>query len=420
MKSTFRQRGRLAAALGKVSLVILGVGLALGIMELSLRLNPNWVPDGIRVNPPVRRVQAFQDETYDVTLSEGDLFHWMRGSIAPLQPQEDNVVAQVHLVTDANGFRNSSFSRTSFRIVALGDSFTFGGNAAVPWPQRLAEYSAIEVLNLGESGSGPQQQRDALRKYGLKAQPQWVIMAYFEGNDMYDAAAYAQANPFLLTRVAKHLIIPGEELSKEDESSARGLDPGSDPAGYQYPIVVGIDNAELEMAFLSYYISWLALDRWTIESSRNYLLVMETIQEVRDMAEVAGAGFLLVYVPSKPHVYLPFITESETLTRVFSGVPTVELDGSGYLQITTQTATPEMTFEHMGDQVLALTDFAAEHDINLLDLTPHFAAAAATGAELYYPFDTHWNQNGHDLATETIARYIEAALAPKPAIGETR
>jgi hypothetical protein len=49
--------------LGNIALVLLGLGMALGAMELLLRSNPNWIPSEVRVNPPLRRVQAFIDET---------------------------------------------------------------------------------------------------------------------------------------------------------------------------------------------------------------------------------------------------------------------------------------------------------------------------------------------------------------------
>ena len=53
--------------LGKITLIILGIRIALGMMELLLRTFPNWVPSEVRVNPRVRRVQALVDETYDLS-----------------------------------------------------------------------------------------------------------------------------------------------------------------------------------------------------------------------------------------------------------------------------------------------------------------------------------------------------------------
>ena len=164
------------------------------------------------------------------------------------------------------------------------------------------------------------------------------------------------------------------------------------------------------MVFFSYYVAWLSVDREGIESSENFRLVRETILQVRDLSEEAGAHLLLVYVPSKEHVYLPFVNDADMLARVFADVPTIELDATGYLQFTSDRATPELTRQNMDDQSRLLGDFAAENDIRFLDLTPLFQEEAGTGAELYYPFDTHWNQLGHDLAAGSINKYITEML----------
>jgi hypothetical protein len=259
-------------------------------VELVLRTNPNLVPGEVRVSSPVRRVLALIEETSDVKLSDGDLFHWMHRTIVPLTPEQDRVVTQVHFTTD---------------------------------------------------GSSTQ----------------------------------AAAAP-----------------------------------NYRYPITVTINDTDLEMAFFSSYIAWLSLSDEVIASSQNYRLVREAILEVRELSEAAQARFLLVYVPTKAHVYLPYMNDAETLTRVFTDVPTLELNQAGFLQFTNQTATVELTRQHLDDQARLLGEFAENENINYLDLTPNFQEEAATGVELYYPFDTHWNQRGHTLAAQTIGRYIENIL----------
>jgi hypothetical protein len=171
------------------------------------------------------------------------------------------------------------------------------------------------------------------------------------------------------------------------------------------------------MAFFSYYVSWLTANRDAIEPSQDYRLVTETILQMQELSEAAEAHFLLVLVPSKERVYLPYLHDADLLTRVFTGVPTVELDRSGFLQFTDVDATPELAREHMDDQDRLLADFAAGNQMDFLDLTPVFQEEAGTGAELYYPFDTHWNQLGQDLAAGLINKYIgEMLLEPS---GET-
>ena len=397
----------LKTVLGNFALVMLGVGIALGLTELLLRTYPHWVPGVVRVDPPVRRVEASIDESYDVRLSNGDLFYYMAGTIVPLAPDEDQIVAQVHLTTDENGFRNPLPEKPTYGMVALGDSFTVATNAAYPWPQKLAEYSGIDVLNLGVEGAGPQRELEVLRQYGLKKRPQWVILAFFEGNDLYDAGGYETANPFILTRVVSYLLGQSREAWQERRS---GSAHAAIAPSYRYPITLSIKDTNLEMAFFSSYIAWLSVSRKAIESSENYRLVSEKILEVQEISEAMDARFLLVYVPTKLHVYLPYLNDTETLARVFIDVPMIEVGEGGYLQFTNQTVTPELTSQNMDEQADLLAEFAAGHNIVYLDLTSTFQEEAGKGAELFYPFDTHWNQHGHDLAAQTIAKYIEDML----------
>lgn len=419
VKSSLRNLS-LRIAFGNIVLVVSGVVLALGLMELLLRIKPDLVPNEVRVDPPVRRVHAFRDEAYDVKLSDGDLFYWLQGDILPLQPDQDQVIARVHYTTDANGFRNPPHDELTYDIVALGDSFTEAQNMAVPWPQRLAEHTGRPTLNLGETASGPQQQLDVLRQYGLKKQPQWVIMAYFEGNDLHDTGAYAQAQPFIVVRLAKYLLMRGKAMwsrSSSDQSVelAATTSNTSPPSNlrYRYPVTITIENTDLEMAFYPNYIAWLSASREIIETSRNYPLLTETILQARELSEASGARFLLVYIPTKAHVYLPYLNDPKVLGRVLVDVQTVGLNKAGFLEFTSQTATPDLVHKQMGDQEGVLADFAAEHDIAFLDLTSHFQAEADAGAELYIPFDTHWNQRGHDLAAQVIASLVGDVPANK-------
>ena len=133
MKDPLGLNRRLIPVLGNVALLMMGLGLGFGMMELLLRANPNLVPREVRVNPPVRRVPAFVDENYGIKLSDGDLFHWMQGAIVSLSPNSDKLLAQVHLMTNAHGFRNTPLEKETYDIVALGDSFTRASGVAAPW-----------------------------------------------------------------------------------------------------------------------------------------------------------------------------------------------------------------------------------------------------------------------------------------------
>jgi hypothetical protein len=384
------------------ALVLFGVVMALGLVELLLRANPHLVPIEVRVSPPVRRLDALAEQTYQVKLSDGDLFYWIAGRIAPLTPEQNRVVAEVNFSTDGQGFRNALPEKDRYSVVALGDSFTVAANVASPWPQRVTDCTGLDVLNLGGAGLGPQEELEVLREYGLEKRPEWVVMAYFEGNDLYDAAAYDQANPFIVARLGRYMVTQGLEAWRE-----RGEEPvPTAPANYFYPITVTINGVDLEIAFFSGYMAWLGAREELIRPSENYRLAQEAILEAKALSEAAEARLLLVYIPTKEHVYLPYLDDRDMLTGIFSDVPTLALDEDGFIQFTNQTATVEVTNQYRDDQAKLLADFAAEQDIAFLDLTATFQAEAADGIELYYPFDTHWNQQGHDLAAQTIGLYL--------------
>jgi hypothetical protein len=389
--------------LGNAGLAVLGAAVALAASELLLRAFPNWMPREVRVSPPVRRVSPQWDRTYEVYLSSGDLFHYMRGHIAPLEPDQDKVLAQVRFVSDANGFRNAGPAYDNYDLVALGDSFTVAPNAPTPWPQGLAQAAGLRVLNLGEAGTGPQEELAILRQYGRPVAPRWVVLAYFEGNDLYDAGAYGQANPFLVARLGRYLL---RQAADAWQASAGGPVAASPASSYQYPVPITFGGREQPMAFFSAYISWLSVNRATLAASRNYRLTTETFLQMRALTEAAGARFLLVYVPSKAHVYLPQVSDPATLARIFRGVTRLGLDPAGYVAFTGEPMPAAEGLRHLDDQAGLLADFAAVQGIPFLDLTPAFQAAAGQGEELYSPYDTHWNQRGHDLAAEQIAGFL--------------
>ena len=74
MKKRHERKRAYVPDLSNVVLVLLGLAIALGSLELLMRAFPNLIPPGVRVNPPARRVKALIDEPYDLRQSDGDLY----------------------------------------------------------------------------------------------------------------------------------------------------------------------------------------------------------------------------------------------------------------------------------------------------------------------------------------------------------
>ena len=61
----------------------------------------------------------------------------------------------------------------------------------------LAKLTQKTVANLGQSGYGSQQELVVLKRYALPLHPESVVRVFYEGNDLRDAARYADNMSFL-------------------------------------------------------------------------------------------------------------------------------------------------------------------------------------------------------------------------------
>jgi len=81
------------------------------------------------------------------------------------------------------GFRNREALDTA-RIVAIGDSQTWGVNASIDeiWPSQLGQLSMASTHTMGRGGYAMPQYVTLLRK-GLALEPDLIVVALYSGND---------------------------------------------------------------------------------------------------------------------------------------------------------------------------------------------------------------------------------------------
>ena len=58
------------------------------------------------------------------------------------------------------------------------------------WPARLEQITGKKVQNYGTSAFGPQQELYVLQDYAIQHQPRNVVLAFFAGNDLFDAERF--------------------------------------------------------------------------------------------------------------------------------------------------------------------------------------------------------------------------------------
>lgn len=354
---------------------LFGTGLALGMIAVLLALFPRFNPNNITF-----------------TVGMGDILFYQAVWLPPLENKDE--VLSVHPITwDSEGFRIPRRTADTYPIVALGDSFTESANAAVPWPDVLAEALNIPVRNLGFRGFGPLDEAEAFKRYAADDRPQTIIIGFFEGNDMSNAVTFQE----------RGFIPPSEtqdfNLIQVDDSNIAERD-------IRYPMQIDLNGTQHDIVFLEGYLWQLNGLYGAYERSLNLELIAQSWLDVR--AAAPQACIVVAYFPDKSHVYLPFLTEEDRPTLMQKATRTVAGDGRALnpREPEEEDRQFDTLLERLGNQRDAIAARAAAEGFAFFDATPILRDAASQGHVLYYTYDTHWNQDGHHRVGTALAEYL--------------
>lgn len=321
----------------------------------------------------------------------------------------------IHYQINQLGFRGAKTAPDEVEIVTLGDSFTFGVGVQQPWPERLSDILDARVLNLGMGGTDPPKHVYPLIAYGLPRNPEVVIEAYFEGNDLF--TCYQPAIPSG-PRWGDNLVLPnliggiGEMVRfiQRDETITSELTYDS-----VTPFVRSIGGQQVELTFSPAYTATLLLDQETILASENWRIARGSLLRMAELSLEKGATFILVYLPDRSHVYWPLIREDDDLlTQLNQDMNYAwrqRLDclalARGRIAGDLETFRTSMDSTHTAQRDL-LRDFASTHEIPFLDLTRPLRQLAEQGIILADPLETHYNDFVNQVLAQEIADFIQA------------
>ncbi len=369
-------------------LITFGVVLAGGMIFAILRLFPNLTPGGIR---------------FVFTELDGDTFRFQPGQVRP--PDVNHVLEDVLRFDDPDGFRMPARPSAQYRIAALGDSFTDGG--PMPWPDVLAEQLDSSVRNLGYSGFGPLEYAEVAKQY-LAPDHDWVIVAYFEGNDLSNIEASrrkADAAGGAVELTIQHTMrAPVTDIKTLEEYGDITLAPDGN---YLYPLThILPDGRTRPLAYISDYLWWLNGNAETFAESRNIRELADALATIRDSA--GSACVALVYVPVKGHIYFPFADPAGNRQYVMQNARSLSIDpATGWLTLGELAPQDYNVWEGNIDNQRDAVRLAAENaGFAFIDLLPPLRAAAENGQITYYTYDSHWNEGGHALAGAAVADYF--------------
>lgn len=271
-----------------------------------------------------------------------------------------------------------------FRILVLGDSFTFGHGVA--WEdtfvalleERLrSRRPETIVLNGGVSGYGPVDELTWLEHYGLPLQPDLVLVAVCLGNDFKDAMARE-----ITDKVATDI---------PEAAQRHGISRFLFLRSHLYRLVVRATPIKLRL-FLGFSEPWTAVymrdaieyhqeppEGKALESRK---ITRAAFEGMSKLATERGFRVAAMLIPNDFHLV------PELWNRLLSYAG---LEPGSYAP-----DVPERYFEKM----------LGELEIPVLDLSPLVAAALEKGEKLHYRSDPHWTPAGHHLAAEALDRFL--------------
>jgi SGNH hydrolase-like domain, acetyltransferase AlgX len=369
-----------AKVLGIVLLMVCSLLATLALVEGTLRLVPNLLPEGTRLRLHWREDEGhwYQPHPYIGHLHQAD----GHASAHTARPGVEAAGER-----DPWGFRNRWPWPARVDIVAVGDSFTYSQMVpdAQAWTTLLAQgLPQRRVLNLGLIGAAPQQYLRVYETFGIARAPKVLLVGLFLANDLWGAQEFEQwweaggQGPF--PEFGKRAPVPGVRgwmrqhvkrlyvyaLAQDVRDSYHA---GRLLSGKTIALATG-ERLQLVPSLLAHMATRAQPE------SREWTLVLDTLEQIQARAQAQHTQLLVLFFPSKEEVYLPVLGEQAAdLAAPF--IPELRQRGIAYL-----------------------------------DLGPAFRERAAAGETLFFEVDGHPNARGYAVIAEAVLTYLKAHAQP--------
>ena len=352
----------------RILLATFSIALALGFSEFAIRFVApqdlglfTTTRDGLIVHPPNLEVYSYTHQQTVRTNSLG-----MRDREHTLEPADD-----------------------AFRVLLLGDSFMealqvdFEESFPSLLEQRLQEAMKrpVDVINAGVSGWGTDDQLTYLTRYGLPLEPDLVLVAITLHNDVSDnlRRTFHELREGALHRKPRQEI----PLLRYVLLRAR-IFLASNSHLYQLAHRAWQTREHRAKATnLNSHVAQLMRREPDEQTREGWELTFRLLEETRRTAAGAGADTAVFLIPLSMQL-------SEARLEKFRLRHGIEPDAI-----------------HPEAPQVAMREWAAGTDWNLIDLLPAFRQAAQASPErLYLKSDGHWTPRGHRLAAEQVTPHL--------------
>ncbi|MDF1662450.1 MAG: hypothetical protein P1V97_11805 [Planctomycetota bacterium] len=352
--------------------------------------------------------QALTKEQKTVERWRGDL--WNQQLLAENVYEPAPVV--LDRVYDELGFPNKP-GRDSYTIACLGDSQT-----AHSWPQDIEAALNVSTGNFGVPGLGPGYWRESLEAFVLPKKPKLVVIGLFNARNRVERIFYAGDVPTMPKSTLRLQIYwekkYGVPLSLLESPFGRFG-------------VIAIDRVKTARGVVKDLRPWWLFDKITPQKTRSIPTVIQlgatkhhflpsphslpilyspfrekyrrhiiqAITQIRGRCALEGIKTVIVAIPSKESVYLPFIQK--------------ELNEQEQLRLLGVLPSNLLGFKkHYNEPAKLAKEIAKDLELPFLDGSQVLSKAVQNGKHPWYVTDSHLSREGSVILGAEVARFIDS------------
>ncbi|BBM81694.1 SGNH/GDSL hydrolase family protein [Candidatus Uabimicrobium amorphum] len=363
----------------KICFILLSILLGLSLSEMLLRLTPNikvstvkWVPNSM--------MGAIMAPNQQARFSSMEF---------------DNVV-----LTNSAGYHDFEYtykkSKDTFRILVLGDSFVEGVHVKRHelffniLQKQLNQNTAdkkYEVVAIARSGWGTAQELKVFEEYGLKYQPDLVILALLPGNDFGDS--------HLLLKKDVHM--PYYQIKQNGLSFVHAQQNAS-LNGWFYTLY---KSSQL-LCFLKQNLSTFRKGRSSRKGIPSHLglYVRNKGKDWQEAVEITSLCLKRMneICQEKNINFLCLVLDDKALMGEETGV--------NYKKTYPNLSLEEYDFYY---PYTFLYGFCKKHNIQQASLLKYFQQDfKSTEKRSHFVYDGHWNEYGHSLTAKFLYEYLSS------------
>jgi len=290
-----------------------------------------------------------------------------------------NAEYSVTIRTNSLGMRddreiNFEKQKGSYRILCVGDSFTFGQGveSKEAYPKLLESElrlkfpdKNIEVLNAGWIASNPKAQEKFIKNYGIKFKPDMIILGFFTGNDIVETIS--EGMPLARKSIFEASYITALSLRTGFIGLLRGLFDKHFPNLYEF-LSLKIIKLSYVLGYHRNTFDFMLKQAYPEKIENGWYEVFQYLKNINELCKINNIGFILMAIPFPDQVL--DVNLDKKLVR----------------------NKPQML----------LKDFCKNENINYIDVMP--VLILHNKEKIYYIKDGHWTKLGHNIATQEILK----------------